>query len=46
MLPSPVSWLKPPRFAPAFRARTALALIAPKLIAEMLNTEAEYGLAH
>jgi hypothetical protein len=30
--------------APAFSARTALELSAPKLIAEMLNTDAEYGL--
>ncbi len=41
MLPSPVSWLNPPRLAPALSARMALALSAPKLIAEMLNTEAE-----
>jgi hypothetical protein len=28
-----------------FSARTALGLSAPKLIAEMLKTDAEYGLA-
>ena len=31
------------RFAPPFSARMALALSAPKLIAEMLKTDAEYG---
>jgi hypothetical protein len=31
--------------APAFRARIAFALSAPKLSAEMLNTLAEYGRA-
>jgi hypothetical protein len=35
---SPVSCMKPPRRAPAFSARMALADSAPKLIAEMLNT--------
>ena len=41
--PSPVSWAKPPRLAPALSARIALADSAPKLIAEMFSTEAEYG---
>jgi hypothetical protein len=41
MLPSPVSWKKPPSRAPRLSARIALALSAPKLSAEMLNTEAE-----
>ena len=40
MLPSPVSCAKPPRRAPRFSARIALALSAPKLIAEMLKIEA------
>src|SRR6202000_29878 len=40
-----VPWEKPPFLAPAFNARTALGLSAPKLIAEMLKTEAEYGRA-
>ena len=30
--------------APAFSARTAFGLSAPKLIAEILKTDAEYGL--
>ena len=46
MLPSPVSWAKLPSRAPLFSARMALALSEPKLIAEMLNTEAEYGCRH
>src|SRR5450830_1184576 len=46
MLPSPVSWAKLPSLAPWFRARIALALREPKLMAEMLNTEAEYGCLH
>ena len=41
MLPSPVSWAKPPSLAPLFSARMALALSEPKLIAEMLKIEAE-----
>jgi len=41
---SPVSCANPPFFAPAFSARTALGLSAPKLIAEILKTDAEYGL--
>jgi hypothetical protein len=36
-----VSWAKPPFLAPAFNARTALGLSAPKLIAEILKTDAE-----
>ncbi len=43
--PSPVSCAKPPFLAPALSARTAFGLSAPKLIAEMLNTDAEYGFA-
>ena len=43
MLPSPVSCMKPPLRAPPFRARMALADRAPKLIAEILKTLAEYG---
>jgi hypothetical protein len=31
----------PPSFAPLLRARIALALSAPKLIAEMLRSESE-----
>ncbi|MCY1178797.1 hypothetical protein D9M73_191660 [compost metagenome] len=46
MLPSPVSWAKLPIFAPLFSARMALALSEPKLIAEILNTEMEYGCLH
>jgi hypothetical protein len=45
MLPSPVSCMKPPLRAPPFSARMALADRAPKLIAEMLKTLAEYGWA-
>ena len=44
MLPSPVSWAKPPIFAPLFSARIALALSEPKLIAEMLKIDAVIGL--
>ena len=43
MEPSPVSWAKPPFFAPLFSARTAFPDNAPKLIAEMLKTLASYG---
>ena len=43
MLPSPVSCAKPPSRAPRLSARIAFALRAPKLSAEMLNTDAEYG---
>ena len=43
MLPSPVSWAKPPSRAPRFSERIAFALSAPKLSAEMLKIEAEYG---
>jgi hypothetical protein len=46
MLPSPVSWAKLPSLAPWFNARMALALNEPKLIAEILNTDAEYGCVH
>ncbi|MNL42948.1 hypothetical protein D3C87_1654370 [compost metagenome] len=46
MLPSPVSWAKLPSLAPWFNARMALALSEPKLMAEMLNTDAEYGWVH
>ncbi|MCY1449652.1 hypothetical protein D3C76_1044750 [compost metagenome] len=46
MLPSPVSWAKLPSLAPWFNARMALALREPKLMAEMLNTDAEYGWVH
>ncbi|MNE99486.1 hypothetical protein D3C80_1981780 [compost metagenome] len=46
MLPSPVSWAKPPSAAPWFSARMALALSEPKLIAEMLKIDAEYGWRH
>ncbi len=45
-LPSPVSWAKLPALAPLFRARMALAPSAPKLVPEILKTEALYGLAH
>ena len=38
-----MSCAKLPFFAPPFSARIALALSEPKLIAEMLKTEAEYG---
>ena len=38
-----MSWAKPPRLAPPLSDRIALALSAPKLIAEMLNRLAEYG---
>jgi hypothetical protein len=41
MLPSPVSWAKPPSRAPLLSASIALALSEPKLIAEMLKIEAE-----
>jgi hypothetical protein len=41
MEPSPVSCANPPSLAPAFSARMALALSAPKLMADMLNTLAE-----
>jgi len=46
MLPSPVSWAKLPSLAPWLSARIALALREPKLMAEILNTEAEYGRLH
>ncbi|MNG22093.1 hypothetical protein D3C84_1065420 [compost metagenome] len=35
-----------PSLAPWFKARMALALREPKLMAEMLNTDAEYGCVH
>jgi hypothetical protein len=40
-----VSCAKPPFFAPLFSARMALAESAPKLIAEILKMEMEYGFA-
>lgn len=43
MPPSPVSWAKPPSFAPVLRARTALADREPKLIAETLSRDMSYG---
>ena len=36
-------WAKFPRFAPVFIASIAARPRAPKLIAEMLSTELEYG---
>ena len=41
MLPSPVSWAKPPIRAPLLSAKIAFALSEPKLIADMLKMEAE-----
>ena len=44
--PSPVSCANRPSFAPVFIALTAAAPSAPKLIAEMLSTDSEYGCVH
>ena len=43
MPPSPVSWAKLPWRAPSFSASTALADRAPKLMAETLKADIEYG---